>query len=423
MKTQGANTDATKANSDRSSLIAPAQSGKHWAQPNFFNDNVLIDALIKHTLSLMPYGMTDFGEVMDVVYQLNGSDEETWINSWATLASRLQDRAEVADRKGKPVTAASAYLRASTYWRCALLYFSHFEDKRMREYALASSSCYQRYISLSGYPGNRIEIPYEGAFLPGYFYRSPHAGEQAPLLIVTPGRDTWAEDTRWVCEGALQRGIHCLTYDGPGQGLALRLNNLTFRPDWEKVVSPLIDFALERFSEIDASNIALMGLSFGGYLAPRVAAFDKRIKVCITDPGNISWGRQIIAQLERFIDRPPEEIPEQMRNLVRDYAWKHGVPNSIKDVVKALQPYDNSSILEKVTCETLVLDGTGEVFHGAKPFYDVLRCPKEYMLFDDSSTAQSHCQIGGYATATEYLFDWLAERLLTQPPHPSRSIK
>ncbi|WP_321803384.1 alpha/beta hydrolase family protein [Burkholderia sp. BCC1988] len=400
-----------KALGENASTATSALVANHWAQPGFFNGNVLIDALVKHILSLMPYGMTDFGEVMDVVYQLEGSDEEVWIKAWAALAGRLQDRAEEADRKGKRVTAASAYLRASTYWRCALLYFSDFKDKRMKVYAVASASSYQRYIKLSGYPGERIEIPYEDGFLPGYFYRSPHAGKKAPLLIVTPGRDTWAEDTRWVCDGALQRGIHCLTYDGPGQGFALRLNNFTFRPDWEKVVSPLIDFALERFAEIDAFNIALMGLSFGGYLAPRAAAFDKRIKVCITDPGNISWGRQIIAQLERFSDRALDEIPEQMRNLVRDYAWKHGVPNTIRDVVQALQPYDNSAILDKVTCETLVLDGTGEVFHGAKPFYDALQCPKEYLLFDDSSTAQSHCQIGGYATATEYIFDRIAERL------------
>ncbi|MBA0263965.1 alpha/beta fold hydrolase [Stenotrophomonas maltophilia] len=405
------NSDSNNGRAGSAGTAATAITSKHWAQPSFFNDNVLLDALLKHILGLMPYGMTDFGEVMDVVHQLKGSDEEAWVSAWSALASRLQDRAEEADRKGRRVTAASAYLRASTYWRCALLYFSDFEDKRMREYAVASASCYERHISMSGYPAERVEIPYEDGFLPGYFYRSPHAGEKAPLLIVTPGRDTWAEDTRWVCEGALQRGIHCLTYDGPGQGFALRLNNLTFRPDWEKVVSPLIDFALEKFSEIDASKIALMGLSFGGYLAPRAAAFDKRIKLCITDPGNISWGREIIKQLEPLADRPLAELPEQLRNLVSDYAWKHGVPNSIKDVVQALQPYDNSAILDQVTCETLVLDGTGEVFHGAKSFYDALQSPKEYLLFDESSTAQSHCQIGGYATATEYIFDKVAERL------------
>lgn len=386
-------------------------SGKHWSHPNFFSSNILIDALTKHILSLMSYGMTDLGEVLEVACKLKGSDEEVWVESWGAMAGRLQDRAEQAVKKGKLITAATAYLRASTYWRCALLYFSKFNDSRMKEYALLSSRCYERHLTLSKYPGRYIEIPYEGSFLPGHIYKSPIAGDKAPLLIITPGRDTWAEDTRWVCDGAIRRGIHCLTYDGPGQGFALRLNNLTFRPDWENVVSPIIDFALEKFTWVDSSRIGLMGLSFGGYLSPRAAAFDKRIKLCIADPGNISWGKGIINQLQRFVNLPSQEIPEEVSNLVRDYAWKHGVQESIQEVINVLKAYDNSDILEKITCETLVLDGTGEVFHGAKPFFDALDCPKAYMLFDETSTAQSHCQIGGYATATEQLFDWLDERL------------
>ncbi|MBZ9791653.1 alpha/beta fold hydrolase [Rhizobium sp. 3T7] len=386
-------------------------AGKHWADRNFFSPNVLIDALTKHILNLMPYGMTDLGEVLEVVCQLKDSDEEVWINAWSAMARRIQDRAEAAEHKGNPVTAATAHLRASTYWRCSLLYFSKSEDPRIKDYARLSSLCYQRYLALSDYPGEYIEVPYDGSFLPGHFYRSPAAGAKAPVLILTPGRDTWAEDTRWVCEGALRRGIHCITYDGPGQGFALRLNDLTFRPDWENVVSPLIDFALHKFSEIDASRIALMGMSFGGFLSPRAAAFDKRIKLCIVDPGNISWGSAIIEQLKRAKDTRVEDLPEEVANLVKDYAWKHGVPNTVSDVIRVLKNYDNSDILDRITCRMLVLDGTGEVFNGAKQFYDALDCPKEYLLFDEASTAQQHCQIGGYATATEYLFDRITEAL------------
>lgn len=262
--------------------------------------------------------MADLGEVLEIVGQLRGSDEEVWIQAWSALAKRLHNRADEADMHGKRITASTAYLRASTYWRCSLLYFSQFDDSRIREYALASAKCYRRYLELSGYPGEYVEIPYEASFLPGHFYKSPIAEEKAPLLIVTPGRDTWAQDTRWVCEGAIRIGIHCLTYDGPGQGYALRLNNLIFRHDWENVVSPLIDFALDKFSVIDSSRIALMGMSFGGYLSPRAAAFDKRIKVCIADPGNISWGVGIIDQLQRFRHLQPNELPQEVNNLVRD---------------------------------------------------------------------------------------------------------
>ena len=411
MTFQSENTQKNKVNKE--DYVNPHNitfKGQHWTSPKFFNDNILIDALIKHTLSLARFGMTDLGEVLDVVYLIQESNEEIWLTAWSTLAQRLQNRAEEAEKNGKKVTASTAYLRAGTYWRCALLYYSDFTDPRMKEYAMNTVRCLDHYFELSAYPGQSIQIPYENTFLPGHFYRSPVAGDKAPLLILTPGRDTWADDL-WHVDGALRRGIHCVTYDGPGQGLALRLGGLTFRNDWENVVGPVIDFVLEKFTGIDHSRIALLGMSMGGYLISRAAAFDKRIKLLIPSPGNISWGTQIIQQLKRFSSTQSVEMPEMVRNLVKDYAWKQGVPNTVKDVTENLKKFDNSDIIDQITCETLVLDGTAEVFHGAKAFYEILKCPKTYMCFDETTTAQSHGQIGGYATATEYLFDWLDARL------------
>ncbi|WP_343672401.1 alpha/beta fold hydrolase [Chitinophaga sp.] len=397
-------------NNAKISVAESITTGTHWTTTKY-SRNILHDALVKHLLSLMTYGMSDLGEVLEVVGQLEPNNEESWVSTWGAMAQRLQNRAAAAEGLNNLVTASTAYLRASTYWRAALMYFSDAGDPRMRNYAYASSKCYERYLALSGYPGQYVEIPYENSFLPGHFYRSPVAKGIAPLLIITPGRDTWAEDTRWVYDGALRRGIHCLIYDGPGQGFALRLNNLAFRPDWEKVVTPVIDFALT-LEGIDPSGIALMGLSFGGFLVPRAAAFDKRIKICIADPGNISWGEGIINALKKFSTLPSISLPAEVRNLVKDYAWKHNVPNTIEDVINALQAYNNTSVLDKITCNMLVLDGTEEMLRdGAKKFYDALNCPKHYMIFDEATTAQSHCQIGGYATATEYIFDWLCQRL------------
>jgi hypothetical protein len=50
-------------------------------------------------------------------------------------------------------------------------------------------------------------------------------------------------------------------------------------------------------------------------------------------------------------------------------------------------------------------------FGGAKEFFDALKCQKDYMFFDETTTAQAHCQMGSYATTTKYLFDWIEGNL------------
>ena len=164
-------------------------SAPHWTSTKF-SKNILMDALVKHVLGLMLYGMSDLGEVLEVVGLLNGSDEEAWIDAWGAVAERLQERAEAAEKANNLVSASTAYLRASTYWRVSLMCFSRPDDLRMGDYARASSTCYERYLKLSGYPGQYVEIPYENSNLPGHFYKSPEAGDGAPLLIITPGRET-----------------------------------------------------------------------------------------------------------------------------------------------------------------------------------------------------------------------------------------
>ena len=68
------------------------------------------------------------------------------------------------------------------------------------------------------------------------------------------------------------KGYNCLTFEGPGQGGVIRKNKIPFRFDWEKVVMPVLDYALDR-NEVDEQRIGLMGISMGGYLAARTSFF------------------------------------------------------------------------------------------------------------------------------------------------------
>jgi hypothetical protein len=390
----------------------------------FVDDEVMYDQF-KHHLGMMFYGMSDLGECLEVARDLRPADEHAWLAAWSSMAERVEERATAADNRGKSISAASAYLRASTYWRAALMHYGYGDDPRQVQNARNSYRCYDRYLELSGYPGSAVEIPYEGSYIPAYLYRSEHAAPNAPILIFTQGRDAWPDDSRWVYDNAIKRGIHCLAVHGPGQGLAIRLNDLHFRPDWEKVITPVVDFALE-IPGVDPSRVAIMGLSFGGYLAPRAAAFEHRIKICIADPGVLSWGGSIMAQfppeLRQALDAGPDvfngavgqatSADERSSWFLRDSMWKHGVATPYA-LFQELLACDLTPYADQIECETLIMEGTYEIRSEGESqrLYDALRCPKHLMLFDESTTAHLHCQGGASGIAGETMFDWLDDHL------------
>jgi pimeloyl-ACP methyl ester carboxylesterase len=118
--------------------------------------------------------------------------------------------------------------------------------------------------------------------------KGPEKKLARPVLIVHGGFDSTLEELfSSAAAPALERGYNCLTFEGPGQGGVIRKQGIPFRYDWEKVVAPVIDYAIRRKKEfgIDVNRIALMGISMGGYLAARAAAFDNRISACILNDG------------------------------------------------------------------------------------------------------------------------------------------
>ena len=96
-----------------------------------------------------------------------------------------------------------------------------------------------------------MSIPYEGTALEGYFFRAGESRERRPLLILNNGSDG-PVSAMWQQGGAggVARGYNCLTFDGPGQNAALIRQRLYFRPDWEAVITPVVDYALSR-SDVD----------------------------------------------------------------------------------------------------------------------------------------------------------------------------
>jgi alpha-beta hydrolase superfamily lysophospholipase len=405
-----------------------------WYELGMMGDPVLDSQLLWY-LSAVYQGMADVGECLDTAHRVNPSDPWSWPREWQRTADRVAQVADGSLAGNHPLSAGQAYLRAASYYRAALIHHPEPADAGVPAMARQAVACFDRAIGLLGIPAQPVQIPYENTTLPGYFFRSPLAAGPAPVLIVHEGRDAWPEETKYLADAAMARGYHCLQFAGPGQGSAVRLQGLAFRPDWEKVVSPVVDFAVAQ-PGVDPARIALMGISMGGALAPRAAAFEKRIKVLIANPGVLSWADAILGHfadyplLMNLLDSHPDvfdracwgffsaaaKLGDHLMSAatwwLKDSMWKHGV-NSPSALIREMRRYTNADVVDKITCEVLVMDGEAEDFSAgqAQQLYDALRCPKEYMLFTAEDTGLCHCQTGALAVSTQRMFDWLDERL------------
>jgi pimeloyl-ACP methyl ester carboxylesterase len=396
-----------------------------WYELGMMPDPVLEQVLLFY-LSEARMGLTDIGEVLDAASRVTAQDEYSWTREFSATAERLRATAEAEEKAGHRIGAGEAYLRASSYYRASLHRHPDPTAPEIKQLAAKEVACFTRAIALLKIPAQVVRIPYEGTTLPGYFFTSPAAGKKAPVLIVHQGRDAWAEDDKYIAEEAMARGWSCLLFDGPGMGQTLRLQGLPFRPDWEKVITPVVDF-VTRQPGVDSSRIALMGISMGGALAPRAAAFEKRLKLVIANPGVLDWSRTYTGFInERYPQMAdmPEKDPQGfnaimnkvidadpfMRWGMRDSMWKHGSTTPAQFMTE-IKKYTNKGIVEKITAKTLVIDGEAEEYGQAKELFDALRCPKDYLLFTAKEAAQLHVQTGSTAVSVQRIFAWMEDNL------------
>jgi dienelactone hydrolase len=396
-----------------------------WYELNMMDDPILDQTLLFY-LAMTYSGQADIGECLETAARVKRGDPDSWAREWTVTAERLHTRAVAALEKGHTKSAGGLFMRSATYYSAALHRHNDPTDTMVVIRTRAASASFCRAFELLGLPAEPVQIPYENTTLRGYFFRSQSAKSPAPVLIVHQGRDGWAIHDKYIADAAMQRGYHCLLVDGPGQGETLRLQGLAFRPDWENVITPVVDFLLTR-KDVDPDRIGLMGLSMGGALAPRAVAFEKRIKACIADPGVLSWSDivygylgAIDSQLTTLWRSDPEAFDARIEAIaakvplvdwaIRDTMWKHGSKSPL-DLMIQLQDYSNHDIASKINCRMLVIDGAADDFSQGKALYNALTCPKDYMMFGADDPGLQHCQVGAQAWSSARIFDWLDENL------------
>ena len=374
------------------------------------------------------YGGADIGDMMATAPEVVEGDFESWFTAWDKRARRILARADQYASAGHATSAREAYLRASTYFRMAEFYL-HGDpaDPRILNESRASQQAYAKAANLSGGLWERIDIPYQGTTMPGYFYKVDNSGKPRPTLIFHGGYDSSKEELGFYGGiAAARRGYNCLTFDGPGQGAPIREEKIPFRYDWEKVVTPAVNFALQR-PDIDSSKLALMGMSLGGYLAARTVAFETRFKAAIFFDGVFDCGQWFEAMvpkpsLDAFKAGDPEQFEKLIQNAMKSDTnlrwfitqglWTFDL-RSIADLYGAFQQMTMEGITGNIECPCLVMEAGVDMFFRGQPeqIYDQLKSQKEIVRFTAEDGAENHCQSGALSLKDEVVFNWLDQVL------------
>ncbi len=366
------------------------------------------------------------GECLHAATQIIDHDTASWVRAWSELGARVEEIAQNDLERGHRISARNAFLRAYNYYRTAEFWapISTGEAGALYRKCL---SCFDSAGALFDPTFESIQIPYEGKILPGHFFRVDNADVRRPTLVMCGGGDASGEELYlWAGREARARGYNLLVFHGPGQRGALHQDaSLVFRYDYEAPLKAVIDYAVSR-PEVDTERVALIGVSLGGYLAPRAAAFDRRIKALIADAPITDYHRALISLVETSVGHIPafaENILVKMasrflpKSTLEYQMWAYGVA-SLVEYLRANEAFRLGDLPRQITCPTLCLSSAGEdeeMQHQAKEFFDALQCPKQFCFFSATDGADAHCQINNLALSYQVVFDWLDETFKNQP--------
>jgi len=333
------------------------------------------------------------------------------INSLESWIKEMRAAGEEAEEQGRFADAARYFQGAEFYMKLG--------DSGKTEIYQRSIDLMDR--ALPDLAAARDSVPYQTGTLP--VVRIPAVGQERDVILIHSGFDGLVEEMYPLLQPLAAAGYSVLAFEGPGQGAALRTSDLHMPFDWEKPVSAILDhYGIE--------SCTLVGMSLGGYLAPRAAAFEKRIKRLV------AWGamfdffevyRQRLGDskfkvLSGLMDMKLAGVVNRVINKARqkegilDWAVSHGMhvsgtqsPFEFLRWVRTLNLRNSAHLIDQ---DVLLIMGNEDHLVPSNQLYvqaeamTGARSVTTLMLTSQDSAAQ-HCQVGNTALAVTQILDWL----------------
>jgi hypothetical protein len=387
---------------------------------------------IRISLGATAYGVGDVGTVLAVAARITDGDWSSWFSAWTDRAEEFavlgtQHRA-AGDLRG----ACWAFLAASDAWSRALDAVDGLPaeqaDAVLHPTIRKGRDCWDALVDCSDSRFVRVEVPYEGTTLPGYLLRPDASGSARPTLVITNGSDGPVTAMWWAgAAEALDRGWNAFVYDGPGQQSMLFERGTTFRPDWEAVLTPVVDALVAR-SDVDAGALTAYGISQAGYWVPRALAFEDRFVAAVADPGVVdvstSWLEYLPAEMLQLLDAGRKDDFDRYMaqaggdpETARTFAYRarpYGVSSAF-DLFTEVRRYQLRDVADRIRTPLLITDPEDEQFWPgqAEQLAGLLTAPHELARFGVADGANWHCQPLGRRLTALRIFEWLERHVAT----------
>ena len=339
----------------------------------------------------------------------------------ATLAQHLAERFKKegdADAAWRLFELAAFYLDA--------------DDPRKHRFIDAMSRSFDE--AHRGLALTRHAVPYRGGELTAMRWEAnPADRAQAPsgtptTLVMMNGFDGYAEEIIDFASHFPTRPFDIITFDGPGQGHTV-LAGMSLEPEWEQPTEAVMDY-------FGIETVAALGVSFGGYLVTRAAAYCPRITHVIAfdmmyrllDGLTVPLPRALRPIANAVIENPrPARLIDaalgMASRLSADLVWKLQQASHLtglsrpSEVLRAFDDYTMAPFEGRITQPCLVLAGDADQYVPFERLGDVRRALRNAKSLEvrafrhaqDPDMAQ-HCQIGDLDRAFAIMGDWLSGR-------------
>jgi len=351
----------------------------------------------------------DLEEVKEVGPTIRTSED------WKASLIALGDRASAEGRTENAI----GYYRMSEFFM-----YDGDPDKKLY-YTKATEMFYDYYKEyFENGTVERFDVPYEDVKLPVMHARPQ--GQCRDVVLLHGGNDSYYEEFFFPMLYLAENGFDVYLFEGPGQGGVVRVQNKHFTHEWEKPVKAVLDY-------FDLDDVTIIGASLGGMLAPRAAAFEKRISRVIAwsifpnfldillsssvgyKTGTFKFAKRLVKHncrgLINFIFNKRASQDEMTRWGLEHGKYAYEADDAFS-YARKMENYQLMDIADRITQDILITGASKDHFIPYEMVGDEIAALKNvrsltFRLLTEQEDACNHCNCGNVKLTFDTFMNWI----------------